>query len=154
MNGRFATVLAIVIFLPFALMGQDISSTRHNLSISGPGSVTSGSVNEICIFCHTPHHSTPSAPLWNRELPTGQIYKLYGSSTLDSTLENPQLRSGNFSLLCLSCHDGTIALGDFVNPSQEDPSFTFGLNDRGRLGTNLSDDHPVSLVYDNGRSAS
>jgi predicted CXXCH cytochrome family protein len=86
--------------------------------------------------------------MWNRDLPSGQTYQLYGSSTLESSPENPQLRSGNFSLLCLSCHDGTIALGDFINPNREDPGFVFGLNDRGRLGTNLSDDHPVSLVYD------
>jgi predicted CXXCH cytochrome family protein len=154
MNRRFAAVVAFVVLLPFAIMGQDISSTRHNLSISGPGSVTTGSVNEICIFCHTPHHSAPSAPLWNREFPSGQVYQLYGSSTLDSSPEDPQLRTGNFTLLCLSCHDGTIALGDFVNPFQEDPSFTFSANDRGRLGTNLSDDHPVSLVYDNSLAAS
>ncbi len=131
---------------------SDISATRHNLSVSGSGSVTSGMVDEVCVFCHTPHHSSQSAPLWNRELPTGQTYQLYGSSTLDASPENPQLRSGNHSLLCLSCHDGTIALGDFINSPQEDTGFVFGINDRGRLGTDLSNDHPVSFTYDNSLS--
>ena len=151
---RTAIAAVLVYLLAPAVIAQDIASTRHNLSVSGPGSVTTGTIDEICVFCHTPHHSTPSAPLWNRELPTGQVYQLYGSSTLNSSPESPQLRSGNFSLLCLSCHDGTIALGDFVNPAREDPNFAFGLNDRGRLGTNLSDDHPVSLVFDNNLAAS
>jgi len=103
-------IIAVILLFCFAasVMAQGISNTRHNLSASGPGSVTSGSINEVCIFCHTPHHSSQSGPLWNRDLPSGQVYQLYGSSTLDSSPENPQLRSGNFSLLCLSCHDGTI----------------------------------------------
>jgi len=145
---------ALALLLLWSALAADISSTRHNLSASGPGSVTTGAVNEVCVFCHTPHHSSQNAPLWNRDLPSGQVYQLYGSSTLDSSPENPQLRSGNFSLLCLSCHDGTIALGDFINPAREDPSFSFGLNDRGRLDTNLSDDHPVSLEYDDSLSLS
>ena len=107
---RDAILSVILLCLAPCAMAQDISSTRHNLSVSVTGSVTSGSVNEVCIFCHTPHHSSQSAPLWNRELPSGQTYQLYGSSTLDASPENPQLRSGNHSLLCLSCHDGTIAL--------------------------------------------
>ena len=138
---------------PF-VAASDITNSRHNLSASGPGSVTSGAANEVCVFCHTPHNSSPSAPLWNRALPSGQTYQLYGSSTLDASPEDPQLRSGNFSLVCLSCHDGTIALGDFFNPSQEDPGFVFGANDRGRLGTDLRNDHPVSFVYDNGLALS
>ena len=147
-------MVAILLWLVSDAIGQDISSTRHNLSITGPGSVTTGAVAEVCVFCHTPHHSSGNAPLWNRELSSGQTYQLYGSSTLDSSPEDPQLRSGNFSMLCLSCHDGTIALGDFVNPAREDPVFAFGLNDRGRLGTDLGDDHPISLVYDNGLALS
>jgi len=104
-----AILTAMLLCLVTFAMASDISATRHNLSVSGTGSVTSGSVNEVCIFCHTPHHSSQSAPLWNRELPSGQTYQLYGSSTLDASPENPQLRSGNHSLLCLSCHDGTSA---------------------------------------------
>jgi len=120
---RDVVLCVFLLCLTPMVMASDIASTRHNLSVSGTGSVTSGSASEICVFCHTPHHSSQSAPLWNRELPSGQTYQLYGSSTLDASPENPQLRSGNASLLCLSCHDGTIALGDFINPSQEDPGF-------------------------------
>ena len=40
--------------------------------------------------------------------------QVYGSTTLDGSPGDPQLRAGNLSLLCLSCHDGVIALGDFA----------------------------------------
>ncbi|MEW6054221.1 MAG: cytochrome c3 family protein [Nitrospirota bacterium] len=55
-----------------------------------------------------------------------------------------------FSKLCLSCHDGTVAIGSVI--SKEDqiettPDFiTEG--DAGYLGTDLSGGHPVSIVYD------
>ena len=149
MRGCLLVTFLILGLAAEPVAADNIAATRHNLSYSGPGAVKSGTVGEICIFCHTPHHSSPQAPLWNRQLPSGQSYQLYGSSTLNSYPQDPQLRSGNMSLLCLSCHDGTIAIGDFVNPSHEEPGFIFGVNDRGRLGTDLRDDHPISLVYDN-----
>src|SRR3989338_1939457 len=149
MRGGLISLVLILGLAAGPVVADNIATTRHNLSYTGPGAVKSSTVGEICIFCHTPHHSSPQAPLWNRQLSSGQTYQLYGSSTLNSAPEDPQLRSGNQSLLCLSCHDGTIAIGDFVNPSHEEPGFIFGINDRGRLGTDLRDDHPISLVYDN-----
>lgn len=149
MMGRTTIILMVtMLFAQGALAASNISNTRHNLSPEGPGTVKSSTIGEVCIFCHTPHHAATQAPLWNRTLPSGQTYQLYGSTTLQATPEDPQLRSGNPSLLCLSCHDGTIALGDFANPSQEDPSFTFQSGDRGLLGTDFRDDHPFSFVYD------
>src|SRR3990172_564811 len=133
MRGCLLVTFLILGLAAEPVAADNIAATRHNLSYSGPGAVKSGTVGEICIFCHTPHHSSPQAPLWNRQLPSGQSYQLYGSSTLNSYPQDPQLRSGNMSLLCLSCHDGTIAIGDFVNPSHEEPGFIFGVNDRGRL---------------------
>ena len=52
--------------------------------------------------------------------------------------------------MCLSCHDGTIALGDVLSRSSPIP-FAGGIttmpDGTGRLGTDLSDDHPISFVY-------
>lgn len=122
---------------------SEIVTTKHNLSSSGPGTVKAQFETRICIFCHTPHNSTPRTPLWNRELDP-QSYKLYESSTLGATIFHP---SGP-TRLCLSCHDGSLAVGNVTNPSggiqmQEDllsgnPAY---------LGTDISDDHPVSFSY-------
>ncbi|MFQ6108814.1 MAG: cytochrome C, partial [Candidatus Aminicenantales bacterium] len=83
-----------------------ISGTAHDFS--GDTWNTSG---EICIVCHTPHNadtSVSAAPLWNHDVTTA-TYTLYSSSTLDATLGQP----GDISKLCLSCHDGTVAIDSF-----------------------------------------
>jgi predicted CXXCH cytochrome family protein len=51
------------------------------------------------------------------------------------------------SKLCLSCHDGTIALGAVA--SRAAPVGLFGrVTGRPNLGRDLSDDHPISFLYD------
>ena len=121
----------------------DVARTTHNLSAAGPGPVKSSRGTEVCVFCHTPHNANPSRALWNQRLP-GTTYRLYSSSTLKATLNQP---TGS-SRLCLSCHDGTVALGLLrVPPAAGAPGLS-SLTGRGSLGTDLSDDHPVSFVYD------
>ena len=125
----------------------DIATTKHNLSISGPGPIRSTTEQEICIYCHTPHRArTSTGVLWNREDSTA-VYTQYQSSSLDSVVGQPT----GASKLCLSCHDGTIALGELVSRQTEIP-FASGIRflpeGNTRLGTDLSDDHPVSFVYD------
>jgi predicted CXXCH cytochrome family protein len=150
--GRRATglrLLALVVLLdllPLRAEGvQDVASTVHNLSTSGPGAFKSLTVSEICVFCHTPHNANPRGPLWNRKK-SGATYVEYGSSTLRASPGQPTGRSR----LCLSCHDGTVALGTLVNlPGRRktDLAETF-LTGRATLGTDLTDDHPVSFTYD------
>ena len=64
---------------------SDVAATRHNLSVSGTGTVTASTETQVCVFCHTPHGATnaPGAPLWNRQL-SGQTYTTYTSSSLDA----------------------------------------------------------------------
>ncbi len=127
----------------------DIASSPHNLSTSGPGAFRAVDESRICIFCHTPHNARDDVPfLWNREDQTTN-YIPYQSSTLVATVGQPT----GASRLCLSCHDGTIALGAVISANQE-IVFTGGVRlmpgtSPALLGTDLSDDHPVSLVYDN-----
>lgn len=129
-----------------------IAETKHNLSVSGPGPIKSTVEEQICIFCHTPHKARRDVPyLWNRADSTAN-YTTYESSTLYAVVGQP---SGT-SKLCLSCHDGTIALGALLSRPTEVP-FAGGLRfipeGPTRLGTDLSDDHPVSFIYDAGLAA-
>jgi len=126
-----------------------VSDTVHNLSVSGPGPVKSLTEDRICIYCHIPHSATTDAPLWNRLSSGGYIN--YQSSTSDAS--PGQL--GAASVRCLSCHDGTIALGDLANSRTGiiDNLSSTTLNGRSGLGTDLSDDHPISIIYDSGLSA-
>lgn len=144
------TVLLLGLFCPAS--PQSVVNTVHNLSVSGPGAVRATSETEVCIFCHTPHNSKPLSPLWNREDPGGP-YILYGSSTLDAAPGQPD----GSSVLCLSCHDGTIALGNVLNRTS-DIDMTAGIvrmpAGHGNLSTDLSDDHPVSFLYNSAVAAS
>jgi hypothetical protein len=92
---------------------SDVRGTLHNLSASGPGSVKSASESQVCVFCHTPHAATPGpTPLWNRAL-SGSTYTVYTSSSLDANAIQGALdQPGGSSKLCLSCHDGTLAIGN------------------------------------------
>jgi len=122
-----------------------IINTRHNLSASGTGDFKALNETRICIFCHTPHNAAPSTPLWNKKLDPIN-YLLYTSSTMRATPAQPT----GPSRLCLSCHDGTIALGSVLQPSTGIGMNTAGGISPGRpayLGTLLDDDHPVSFLY-------
>ncbi|HEX20127.1 MAG TPA: hypothetical protein ENG78_04840 [Acidiferrobacteraceae bacterium] len=162
-----ALIFALNLFLPvtsdtYGAGREEISQTPHNLSVSGPGTVKATSESRVCVFCHTPH-SRPGAdyqtPLWNRQLSTA-YYSVYTSTALQAgSLGQPD----GASKLCLSCHDGTIALGKVNNLWGKGQTIQLGGTGPGgtmpsgsgettgftrKLGTNLSNDHPVSFVYD------
>ena len=44
---------------------SDVTNTKHNFSVSGPGPVRATTESQICVFCHTPHaaEDIPGAPL-------------------------------------------------------------------------------------------
>jgi predicted CXXCH cytochrome family protein len=137
--------LLVILWLPAMVLAQSIVNTRHNLSVKGPGDLKAVSETEICLFCHTPHSSRPESPLWNKKDP-GVIYTLYNSSTMQAMPGQPD----GTSILCLSCHDGTIALGSVISRSA-DRSFQAGIttmpSGRSNLTTSLKNDHPVSFLY-------
>jgi predicted CXXCH cytochrome family protein len=85
---------------------QGIAGSKHDLSTNyDPIS------NQVCMYCHTPHHANSSlsdinAPLWNRTIDRTKVFTTYSSPTMVSTPGNPNL---TVSVLCLGCHDGTHA---------------------------------------------
>jgi len=147
----FVALTAIVLFALVAAnaLGQDphsIVNSKHNLSIGGRGTIRSATESDICIFCHAPHNRTGPSPLWNHEM-SGATYTPYSSSTLKATVGQPT----GASKLCLSCHDGTVALG-MVNSRSLPIPMQGGQSvispGRTRIGTDLSGHHPISFTYD------
>lgn len=127
---------------------ESVRDTAHNLSVTGPTSVKAVSETRVCVFCHTTHNASFQAPLWNRENPGG-TYQMYWSETMDaygSSAEAPQPNGS--SKLCLSCHDGTIALGSTVSSGRIEMRggiTTMPSTSESNLGRDLSGDHPVSF---------
>jgi predicted CXXCH cytochrome family protein len=125
----------------------NVAITKHNLSVSGPGTIKSATEPGVCIFCHTPHNASSVAPLWNRRDPSA-VYVPYTSNTAKGAMGQPN----GSSLLCLSCHDGTIALGELLSrpgviTAVSGTTANMMPAGPGLLGTDLSDDHPVSFAY-------
>ncbi|HSB79443.1 MAG TPA: cytochrome c3 family protein [Candidatus Methylomirabilis sp.] len=138
-----ACLLVCAVFLGARAAHGAIADTVHNLSATGPGAVRATAVGELCIFCHTPHSAVQTRALWNLAS-AGTTYNVYASSTLEAKLNQPT----GASRLCLSCHDGTLALGNLRVPPRTGQVTIAPLTGRASLGTDLSDDHPVSFVYD------
>lgn len=137
-------VILFVFFNTF-LHAESIVGSKHDLSVRGPGPTKSPFEREICIFCHAPHSASTDAPLWNR-YSSGAQYKIYESTTIKATIGQPT----GASKLCLSCHDGTVALG-MVRNREMPIRFAGGITalppGRANLGTDLGDDHPISFRY-------
>lgn len=135
---RSSLLLSSLLALGFAANAQ-IAGSVHDFSNEAwnPN-------GELCQACHTPHNAGPSVAgmnglLWNHEL-TSSSFQMYTSITLDGSID---AQPGSTSLLCLSCHDGTVGLGDFGGisgtPVMAGPNL---------VGTDLRGDHPISIVYD------
>ncbi|HUT34735.1 MAG TPA: hypothetical protein VNE39_14695 [Planctomycetota bacterium] len=123
--------------------------------MSGPGPIKSPTEKQICIFCHTPHNADPRAPLWNRNLDSAATYQMPWSPTLEAYGAGGAPQPDGASKLCLSCHDGTIALGEVRSRPEPIPVSGDRLQpgQKGYLGTDLSGSHPISFVYDNSLAA-
>lgn len=176
---------------PAGTAANGIGGSRHNMG--GLGWVIRASeTTEICVFCHTPHHTNTAnnlKPLWNRGTQAPTAFTAYGTTLGGTTIANTDI--GSTSLACLSCHDGVTTFDNLVNapgkagvvaggsdrgwnfsmPYTDDsgfltsPSlhkFTTGAPcafchpgdqvSRLLIGTNLSNDHPVSVSYDSGKA--
>lgn len=148
--------LFVVLVVALVLIGTGaafaaIVGTKHDLSNVGVAN------NEVCVWCHTPHNSdtTQLVPLWSHTTTGTASFTTYTSSTLDGTVSQPT----GASKACLSCHDGTVAVGNIAYGNYAgslDPGPHGGATDYAAggtmtggalLGTDLSNDHPVSITY-------
>ena len=132
---RLFVVFAAVLMVAGISQAQ-ITSSAHDFSTGYSWNTT----GEICIVCHAPHVATGAPkPLWNRAASSAS-YTPYGTTLLGSTSGAP---TGS-SLVCLSCHDGTVGLGNFGATTTDTTNFVTGA---ALVGTNLQNDHPISVDY-------
>ncbi|MBI3649606.1 MAG: cytochrome c3 family protein [Acidobacteria bacterium] len=128
---------------------QTVLGTDHDLRGEFSGATA------VCDFCHVPHkfNSLTNQPplLWNVQVKPGP-YSVYSSASLNGVARDPSTATSAtgaafMSLLCLSCHDGTITQASFYQT-------TSGMGGAGSTtppnvgGTSgLSNDHPVDFTY-------
>ncbi len=123
-----------------------VVGTLHNLSASGPGEIRSLREPEVCKFCHIPHSAVVPKPLWGHAVSQVPQYEV-AQIREGRGLRRPAPQPDGSSRLCLSCHDGTVALGELRR--QRVPMAGAERLVSGRksfLGTDLSGSHPVSFA--------
>lgn len=149
-------VLLVLAASSLGLMAT-ITGTKHDLSSTGPGVKTN--ITQKCVFCHTPHGSATGAaqiiPLWNKTTTVTTGFTMYASGTIVGTVDTTPTGA---SMACFTCHDGTQAVGNMINLPNGVASVTYtaggGVNATGfiasgvnLLGKDLTNDHPVSITY-------
>jgi len=137
------SVISLLAWSPTARAG--VAGSKHNLTPTGKFTFKATETTGLCVFCHTPHNASPVGPLWNRALSAVTNYTPYDSSTLKAD-PKPKQPTGS-SRLCLSCHDGTLAMGTLLRPPGGVQPTLGKLTGAGVLGTDLSNDHPISFFY-------
>lgn len=132
----WAGLLAAVGLLVGNMALAQISGSEHDFSNDGFAG------GEICVVCHAPHNNVANvtgAPLWNHAVTT-QIFTLYTSDSFDA---NDIAQPDGQSKLCLSCHDGTVAVDNFGTTGTSNVFVT----GNALLDIDLSNDHPISFTY-------
>lgn len=164
------TLMLVFLLMFFATSAlAAIAFTAHDLSSlnTTPGFLYRSNEPEICVFCHTPHGGNLTGPLWNKPVPAAGAFTFYRSSDALKVELNSVTSVNDESLLCLACHDGSIAVNNLLNfgltgaqpfiPPTPGDRFIMGtpganrriggwdgnVNDTGHL----EDDHPISLNY-------
>ena len=135
---RIVALAVAVMTMTATCAVADIVGSKHDFSAMG------WSEGQVCLVCHTPHNANQTvatAPLWNHKITEVTNYTLYDSDSMNQTPGQP----GGISKLCLSCHDGTVAL-DSIGTTTGSTKVLPG--QPGYIGTDLSDDHPVSVTWD------
>jgi len=167
-----------------ATAGAGINGTVHDLrranTLLGYKASPDDYLDRICIFCHAPHHAyrlpgtvlgtgpvvTDSRynylPLWNHPVTTQSFTGYYpgpGMPDPGTSMKGPQSYAepiviGEASLLCLSCHDGTVAVNTYGNAPQDSRSISTGtttMTAQYRIGGDgyLANHHPIGFTYDN-----
>ena len=109
--------------------------SKHDFSQSG------AIARDLCLPCHTPHITNAEAPLLVRKPAASQPTRSY---------RTPAGELSEASLVCLSCHDGTVAPDVFAGShaaTWSDASAGGVIAGRPRLTS-----HPVGIAYPVGRS--
>ncbi len=144
MKFAYVTLICLLAGAAGANADDTVLNSKHDLSSFGPGPVRAVNDSRVCIFCHVPHNASPAAPLWNRHNPT-TYYRIYRSSTTDARIDQP----GPESKQCLSCHDGSIALGLTLHRADPIPmTHVYMPTGPSDLTNDLSDDHPIGFRFD------
>ncbi len=118
MKITLAVLLASLLLIPVVAFGYTPGSgfqdSPHDFDGVEAGSGT-GVFTGQCTFCHTPHQAQETRLLWNHTLSANDFSWTDVTSTIGGTLL-PTISTSYTgpTKFCLSCHDGSVAVGDIA----------------------------------------
>ncbi|MFQ5865896.1 MAG: cytochrome c3 family protein [bacterium] len=172
----FRTPLVLVVVLSvaasngFGQFADKVADTPHNLRKATQGSMANLGIRDygdVCVYCHLQHelNSSLQTQLWNRVLPT-TLYLMYDSPIMARKVAGSP---DSTSLVCLSCHDGSIPLdavkkvptthiesgasnvtiSSCSNTCHTASNPSGGISfEGGNMGSDLRNHHPIGIRYD------
>ncbi len=131
--------------------GAGLAATKHDFTTLAPGPPPVG----LCTFCHTPHNANIQSLLWNHTLSANNFTWAAGSVTIGGTSYssfNGATYKGP-SAKCLSCHDGSVAIGDVGWWNGGVPGAPLsnikitGANQKATVTGDMTGNHPVAMPF-------
>lgn len=117
-KGFVFAVILVLAFAGTAMAQTKLANTKHDLSSGSTAVIKATDTDQVCIFCHTPHRGSPATrrPLWNHEASATATLTWSPTKTTRGTDLPTDATAAAVapSMACLSCHDGSIALGSVL----------------------------------------
>lgn len=162
-------LFALLVTLAGGAVAAGITNSKHDLSVNSTGATIKATAQtEICVFCHTPHgaSTTANTPLWNHTASASGSFGVYTNTNSMNAADIAAVTGGDgtTSSLCMSCHDGSVAVNSQNNVSNNglsnsinavanrvDATGKLTSDNSANLGTGvtaLTNDHPINFTYD------
>jgi hypothetical protein len=158
--------LGVLMLAPIVSFAQDftpgaglIGSPHDFTTVTGDDMV--GTPTEpigLCTYCHTPHKALTTELLWNHTLSANTFSWDVTKTTAGTTF--PTFAGGTYkgpTARCLSCHDGSVAIGDvaWFKEAAHTGADALTLLKMGDVDTNfvvggggaMAGNHPVAMPY-------
>ncbi len=154
-----ALAISLALASPAAVMAASgaaggLASTDHDFSSSGFG--TNLQTIGLCTYCHTPHSAITQSLLWNHTLSANTFSWAAGEKTAAGTVY-PSMAPAykGPTTKCLSCHDGSVAVGDvamyrdtaMIGGAANNLTKITGNHQIASAGGSMTGNHPVGMPY-------
>ena len=133
-------LLAACSILPVASSAQEFPNmldSRHDLPVYLVPSTSDRESDARCVFCHLPRGRSLARGVWTEDEPDSLFIYPYDRPDVVQVTGKPD----GSTLICLGCHDGTIAFGDNLNRAQSSAT------SHDMQQSAIPGGHPVSLAY-------
>jgi predicted CXXCH cytochrome family protein len=146
---RLGLIVAALFLLglpSLALAG--ISGTHHDFS-----GESWNTAQFLCEICHIPHNSGNTRLLWNHTL-SSQSFSWDETVTAGGTTLPTNISTwGGTTKNCLSCHDGSVAVGDLFHNGYGSSEFVTGDAQIVSATGDMKGNHPVAIPYPFGQAS-